>query len=230
MRGYAPRGQKLFVRGEFTRSNRVSLLCFIGVNGLLEACITNGTFTRLKFFEHCRRFAKSGKCQVYPGIHSIWVMDGAKIHCDASIIDYLRTVGIVVVFLPAYCPFFNPIEISFGLVKKRMRRYYQEGAIPPKQLPNYIGSVLASFRNYNMSRFFDKCGYQHAGRFNPGRAYRQAVSVFSRGLDEDDTPELDDAPVVNEVGGDEDLVDCSDSGEEEETGFDDDEDEKAKDC
>ena len=41
--GYSPLGQKLVVRGDTGRSQRISLLCFQGVDGLLGA--TEGTFT-----------------------------------------------------------------------------------------------------------------------------------------------------------------------------------------
>ena len=42
MRGYSPRSPKLVVHGKFTRSDRISLLGFIGVGGLLETFITQG--------------------------------------------------------------------------------------------------------------------------------------------------------------------------------------------
>lgn len=48
-KGYAMKGQKLIYRSEFVRKPRTSLLCFIGVHGLLNCYETEGTFTRLKF-------------------------------------------------------------------------------------------------------------------------------------------------------------------------------------
>lgn len=56
-KGFGFKGQKLFYRGEFCRKPRVSLLCFIGVNGLLDTFSTEGTFDRLKFVECCKEFA-----------------------------------------------------------------------------------------------------------------------------------------------------------------------------
>ncbi|KAI9361584.1 hypothetical protein DFJ73DRAFT_27729 [Zopfochytrium polystomum] len=60
--GYALEGQRLRFHSEFRRLPRVSLLCFIGVGGLLESVMTEGTFTQLKFVDACCNFAlKSGE-------------------------------------------------------------------------------------------------------------------------------------------------------------------------
>lgn len=45
-RGYALKGQTLIYRSEFVRKPRISLLCFVGVNGMLNCYQTEGTFTR----------------------------------------------------------------------------------------------------------------------------------------------------------------------------------------
>jgi hypothetical protein len=193
-RGYGPKGEKLIVRGETKRTDRISMLCYIGISGLHEATMTKGTFTRHKFFDACRKFAFSGKVGIYPGSRSVWVMDGARIHCDKHIVTYLRMLGIQVVFLPAYCPFFNPIELFFGLLKGRMQRRYQEGTIPPRELPLFVGGVLNSFENFNFRNMFDAAGYGVAGQFDPGRAFRPVVDVTSRGVetfDEDPAAQVD---------------------------------------
>ena len=74
--GYSPRGQKLVVRGETGRSQRISLLCFANVHGLVEAPFTEGTFTRAIFFQHCRQFALSGKVEIslVPTPFGLWMV------------------------------------------------------------------------------------------------------------------------------------------------------------
>jgi hypothetical protein len=59
------------------------------------------TFTRAKFMDCCKKFAFSGKVKVFPGDYSLWVLDGASIHCDKNMIAYLRSLGIILIFLPA---------------------------------------------------------------------------------------------------------------------------------
>ena len=58
-RGHSIKGTKVLIRGEFVRKPRVSLLCFINTNGIFETFMTEGTFNRLKFFEHIRQLITS---------------------------------------------------------------------------------------------------------------------------------------------------------------------------
>ena len=170
-RGYSIKGTKVLIRGEFVRKTRVSLLCFINVDGLVESYMTDGTFNRLKFFDCLRQLVKSGVVQQYPGRNSIWIMDGARIHCHENIVYYLRSCGIVPIFLPAYCPMFNPIEVIFGLLKARMQRDYEECRITNSKIPMFVASELVHFRDYNCRGIYGKCGYSSAKRFNPGAGY-----------------------------------------------------------
>ena len=170
-RGFSVRGTKVLVRGEFVRKPRVSLLCFINAYGLLESFMTEGTFNRLNFLDCLRELIKSGNVQQYPGKNSIWILDGAKIHCHESIIYYLRYCGIVPIFLPAYCPFYNPIEILFGLIKSRMQRDFTECKVSVAGLPLFVSNELIKFRDYDCREIFRKCGYGSAMCFNPGLNY-----------------------------------------------------------
>ncbi|EEY60405.1 uncharacterized protein PITG_12822 [Phytophthora infestans T30-4] len=105
-RGYALRGQKVAIRGEFQRKPRVSMLAFIGVNGIIDYYDTVGTFDRLEFARCCQDFAysKRASARPYPRTNSVWILDGASIHRHPEIVHYLRSIGIVPIFLPAYCP------------------------------------------------------------------------------------------------------------------------------
>lgn len=163
--GYGFVGEKIVFRGEFNRKTRVSMLCFINQSGLVDYFTTDGTFTRLKFFECCRELALSGKIKQHPGKNSVWIMDGAVIHRDPGIIMYLRSLGIIPLFLPAYCAFFNPIEVMFGLLKKFLTKHYEEKKSKNMQLIVLQG--LAHFVSYDFTAIFGKCGYISSGRFDP---------------------------------------------------------------
>lgn len=168
-RGYGIRGKRLVFRGEFVRKARVSLLCFIGQHGMIDSYSTNGTFTRSVFFDCCKRLAlETDHIRRYPGTHSIWIMDGAKTHCCDQIINYLRSLGVFPIFLPAYCPFFNPIEIVFGLCKRRTQAVYQEGG--KQDIKLVVAEVMSSFREHDLSNLFRKCGYLRSGKFDPSAA------------------------------------------------------------
>uniref|UniRef100_A0A336KGK9 CSON009017 protein n=1 Tax=Culicoides sonorensis TaxID=179676 RepID=A0A336KGK9_CULSO len=163
-KGYGVVGQKLVYRGEFNRTVRTSLLCFMGQNGIVDYFTTQGTYTRKTFFECCRDFALSGNVVKYPGRHSVWVLDGAKIHCDPHIITYLRSLGIVVVFLPPYCPFFNPIEILFGILKKHITKNYVENNSRSMNL--MVFEALLALSKKDCTNLFKKCGFVSNSRFD----------------------------------------------------------------
>ncbi|XP_062533313.1 uncharacterized protein LOC134202300 [Armigeres subalbatus] len=164
-KGYGPIGKRVLNHGNHVRRARISLLCFLGIGGLLEASMTDGTFTRLKFFEACREFALRGPVHQYPGKNSIWILDGARIHTDANIVRYFRSLGIMFVFLPGYCPHFNPIEILFGLVKQRFKKEFNE--LKLKDLKLFVLEILMEYRNFDAKNLFRKCGYYPGGKFKP---------------------------------------------------------------
>lgn len=162
-KGYGINGERLVHQGDFLRNPRISLLCFLGQSGLQASYQTDGTFTRKIFFKYVRDFALSTKVKTYPGQHSVFIMDGARIHCDPNITTYLRSLGVIVVFLPAYCPFYNPVEIVFGLCKKYMKKTYREG----DDLLLTVASTMTKFTNYDSTNLFLKCGYKYNGSFDP---------------------------------------------------------------
>lgn len=111
---------------------------------------TSGTFTRQIFFNYL-----SKNVDTYPGRNSIFILDGARIHCHPNITNYLRSLELIVIFLPSYCPFYNPIEIIFGLCKKRMKNTYREGY----NLLLAVASTMNEFTNFDSTNLFLKCGY-----------------------------------------------------------------------
>lgn len=161
----------------------MSLLCFIDCDGLVETFMTDGTFDRVRFVSCCREFALSKNVQQYPGRRSVWILDGARIHCHPNFTYYVRSIGIIPIFLPAYCPFFNPIEFFFGYVKKDMRRNYSECNVRPADLTKDVSSILAGFCTYSMRKVFTHCGYSPSGRFNPGVAYSGQTDMRNLGYE-----------------------------------------------
>lgn len=174
-KGYGIVGEKLIYRGEFNRKPRMSMLAFLGQSGILETYLTEGTFNWLKFFEYCKDFALSGACQRYPGYNSVWIMDGAKIHCHPSIIRYFRSIGIIPIFLPAYTPFFNPIEYVFGYVKEHLKR---KSAGSRNDMEILVIEEFTEMKAFPCTKIFKKCGYVMNGTFDPAIAYHQDTKDF----------------------------------------------------
>ena len=177
--GYGQKGAPLVVAGEYARFPRVSMLCFISINGLVDAFTTEGTFTRKSFLDCCLEMLARPDVTAYPGPGSVWILDGAKIHCHPNIVQILREAGIVPIFLPPYCPFWNPIEIFFGIVKRKLRRSYAEGKLKPKELEGFVNDVMFDFIGEDFTNLFAHCGYEGVRLFNPSRNFDEAVSVVA---------------------------------------------------
>lgn len=175
-RGFGIKGQRLVYRGDFGRTKRTSLLCFIGINGLLNVYETEGTFDRNKFVDCCTRFATDSDSNIkqYPGSGSIWVMDGARIHVSDKFIYFLRSMGIIPIFLPAYSPFFNPIELFFASFKKRLSKHYNERIKMDQK--DLLCEVLNTYKNKCMSNYFRKCGYLSNGTFDDSKGMTEISS------------------------------------------------------
>ncbi|KAK1932476.1 hypothetical protein P3T76_012060 [Phytophthora citrophthora] len=166
-RGHTPKGQTVAVRGDFQRKPRVSALAFIVVNGLLDFYDTDSTFDCVEFVKCCMDFAYATNKGVrqYPGAHSVWIMDGAAIHRHPEIVRFLRSIGVVVIFLPAYCPFFNLIEYLFVYIKKTFQRHYNETR--GRDLLPFVVKTFQRFENFNIARVFEHCGWKFQGHFDP---------------------------------------------------------------
>ncbi|CAK4315473.1 unnamed protein product [Aphanomyces euteiches] len=121
----------------FSRKPRVSLLCFLGADGILDYYDVEETFDRSSFARYCTVFAHSGHVQMYP-----------------DIILYLRQIGIVPFFLPAYSPFFNQIEYLFGYLKKAFQRHYAECRIE-RNVIYFVVKIMEKFKRFNMAKDLD---------------------------------------------------------------------------
>merc|ERR1712137_1098698 len=171
-RGFFIRGTCPVYHGNFARSERISILGFCNHEGFLEVYKSKGTFTRSVFFEKIRSLVNSGKVQAYPGRNSVWVMDGAAIHVDANIIYYLRSVGVRILFLPAFCPFFNPIEYLFGYLKDYCQKNYREKGMEEFTL----AAGIKYYERFDMGPTFAKCGYSQ-GLFDPAINWKNKYAI-----------------------------------------------------
>jgi hypothetical protein len=172
-KGWCFRNEKLVYQGTFVRSKRISLLAFMGALGVLEVFREFGTFSRQKFLNCARTLLLSGKISKWPGPGSLWILDGATIHVSEQLIGYFWAMGIKVIFLPAYCPFYNPIEILFGLVKRWCRKQEVERG----KEPDFVMSGFEHYHAYDFTKIFRHCGYGSAGHFNPYINFKKVESL-----------------------------------------------------
>jgi transposase len=65
------------------------------------------------------------ECNNEPGVRDIIIMDNCSIHHSPRVQEMCTKKGVLVEYLPLYCPQFNPIEESFRDLKSAIRRHYK---------------------------------------------------------------------------------------------------------
>lgn len=66
------------------------------------------------------------------------------------------------VFLPGYCPFLNPIEIVFGIIKQHFKKDFDRNE---KTLNEFVSDMLSKFQDFSAKKIYGKCGYHVGGKF-----------------------------------------------------------------
>ena len=106
----------------FTQSKRWSILPAYTIDGYIAHIIHHGTITTSIFNEFVRSEVLP-QCTPFPGPRSVLITDNARIHISAELEQMCQKTGVVIARLPPYSPDFNPIETSFAMLKKWIRRY-----------------------------------------------------------------------------------------------------------
>ena len=122
--GYAMRWMTPTSHRPLTRGKRVNAIAAFSAAGVLAVEIVNSTVSSQEFFDFLRA-SLIPNMMAYNGTnsHSVLIMDNCSVHHTAEIQDLLRSVGILVFFLPPYSPDLNPAEEAFSSVKAYLRRH-----------------------------------------------------------------------------------------------------------
>lgn len=100
---------------------RYSLLPAISYHDLLGLSILEGPVNRRRF-ESFLKYKVLPRMNRYPGPNSVLVLDNAAIHHGGRIASLCERKGVLLRYLPAYCPELNPIELAFNMFKSDCRR------------------------------------------------------------------------------------------------------------
>ena len=141
--GYSLRGQPPVCHRILHCGRRISVIAAISTNGLVTYDLVHGSVNGERFLQFLQ-----GKLipEMLPydgeNPHSILVMDNCTIHHVQPVLDTLKQMGILVLFLPPYSPDMNPIEM-FSYIK-----YYLKDHDPILQaLDDPVPLLEASFES-----------------------------------------------------------------------------------
>lgn len=174
---WAPLGEAARYLGDLNRGHAWSFLAAYSSQGYLPGwVIKEGYFNTLSFHQWLVDELLP-RCNAFPGLNSVIIMDNASSHCDPMIADCIRERGCLVRYLPPYSPDFNPIELTFSVLKAWVRRRFHE------TWPQFEGTfgewLTISVRQSRCDRFAE-AHFRHSG--NGGYVFEGDMDDFDRRL------------------------------------------------
>ena len=91
---------------------------------------------------------------LWPG--DVVIMDNLPAHKVAGIRETIEAVGAILLYLPPYCPDFNPIENAFAKLKAHVRK---TAARTVEALEAAVACALCTFNPDECANFFARAGY-----------------------------------------------------------------------
>jgi len=142
-------GKKAVVSVPRIKSRNITVLASMNSKELVLYEILKGPCNRFHLLEYLKKLVLKLRQANLP--NTIIVMDNASFHRCAEINEYVVQEGHQIEFLPAYSPFFNPIENMFSQWKKIVRN---AGTRTEDELMNAIKSFETIVTTENCENYF----------------------------------------------------------------------------
>jgi transposase len=156
LRARAPRGQRAIGRVPHKHWESVTLLASITTAGMGAAMLLDGALARESFEAYVEQLLLP---TLVPG--QIVVLDNLPVHKSARARRLIEEAGCMVLFLPAYSPDFNPIELAFAKLKQHLR---STAARTFASLITATAPALTAVTAADARGFFAHCGYHLSGQ------------------------------------------------------------------
>ena len=151
LRGRAPRGERLIDKTPHGHWKTTTLIAALGISGMRCSTVVDGAVNGDTFE------AFVGQVLV-PELRSgdVVVMDNLSSHKRHRIRELIEEAGARLVFLPAYSPDLNPIELIFAKLKQLLRSL---ACRTRDTLWNAMQSVLDQITPADALNCYKHCGY-----------------------------------------------------------------------
>ncbi len=124
-RGYGPIGSDARYPADINRGRTWSILPAMTVNGYLPCTgVKEGYYKTFDVLNWLRTALLPALRQNGDARPRVVILDNVSVHIDAAITEAIEAEGHLVRFLPPYSPDFNPIELSFSVLKAWFHRNY----------------------------------------------------------------------------------------------------------
>jgi transposase len=151
LRGRALKGERLPGAVPFGHWQSQTFIAALRCQGLTAPWVVDGALDRIAFDLYI-------ETQLAPTLQAVDVvmLDNLKVHTSAKAVDALRARGAWFLFLPAYSPDLNPIEMAFAKLKAHLRRI---GARTLDDLWRAVGEICDLFDPGECWNYFNEAGY-----------------------------------------------------------------------
>jgi transposase len=150
-RGQARRGPREVDRVPRNHVQNVTCLTAISLAGLHALCVFEGALDGPLFLHWVREW-------LLPGVPrgTTIVLDNLNVHCNPEVRQAVEVAGCFLLFLPAYSPSFNPIELVFAQLKTHVRGV---AARTTETVIEAIGSGMAEITPSHIHGYYRHCDY-----------------------------------------------------------------------
>ncbi|KAE8228051.1 hypothetical protein CF326_g7034 [Tilletia indica] len=163
--GWSKRGQRAIEYRIMLRGERYSLLPALTVNGIIAPWAFHGSVTSALFLMWIKDHLLPDM-NPFPGPCSVLVLDNCRTHKKDEIRQAVEDAGCKLIFLPPYSPDFNPIEMAFAAIKKKLKRQ------PATHVYDLIRVCYDAVTPQHAAAYFRGAGYENMGRAEPLRELR----------------------------------------------------------
>jgi transposase len=159
--GYAPRGEPVVGRVPHGHDKSLTFTAALRADGLMAAQVLDGPMNGERFLAYVRGV-------LVPTLRAgdVVVMDNLPCHKRAGVRDAIEGAGCRLMYLPAYSPDFNPIEMAFAKLK-RVLRTDAHRTVP--QLVVGLRAARTVFRSDECRNYIRHSGYGRPATPEPKR-------------------------------------------------------------
>jgi transposase len=147
----APRGQRAYVSRVRKRSQNISLLAALNLEGMSAPLMIEGGVTSAVFETYMHAVLLP---TLHPG--DIILLDNLRVHKSKRVQPMAAERGVKLLFLPAYSPDFSPIENAFAKLKNASR-FHRPATFD--ELLDAVAQILPTISPYDAIGFFTNAGF-----------------------------------------------------------------------
>ncbi len=150
-RARAPRGQRAVGRTPRNHGSNITLLTVLTPEGIGPALTLEGGVTGAAFAAYAARFLAPS---LRPG--QVVILDNLSAHKSEAARLAIEEAGAQLLFLPAYSPDFNPIELAFSKIKESLRAAAARSA---EDLLTATATAIDAVSTADAHGFYKHCGF-----------------------------------------------------------------------